>query len=152
VVSEPVAGRGSIAVRYRHWNRDRTIDYALMAGNSSPPPDGDSKVVGKGDGSSGTKDETVIKRVVREVGGGTSYPVLTQTNYSDRTCLMKVKLKVRALWRAIDVGGVDQQEEMMALDALCSAVPPEIATVIAEKDTVKEVWDAIATVLLATTA
>jgi hypothetical protein len=36
---------------------------------------------------------------------------------------MKVKLKARALWSIIENGGTDQQE-MMALDALCSAVPP----------------------------
>jgi hypothetical protein len=35
---------------------------------------------------------------------------------------MKVKLKARALWSVIENGGANQQEEMMALDALCDAV------------------------------
>jgi hypothetical protein len=45
----------------------------------------------------------------------------------------------------IDDGDVDMQEDMMALDALCSAVPPELTSVIANKEMVKEAWDAIAT-------
>ena len=65
------------------------------------------------DGTS--KDGVVIQRVIREVGGGSSYPALTKTNYSDWALLMKVKLKARALWSVIEEGGADQQEEMMAL-------------------------------------
>ena len=34
---------------------------------------------------------------------------------------------------------------MQALDALCSAVPPEMWSVIADKETAKEAWEAIAT-------
>jgi hypothetical protein len=68
---------------------------------------------------------TFVQRVVHEVGGGTAFPMLTKTNYSDWAMLMRVKLKVRGLWVAIDKGGVDPQEDMMALDALVSAVPPD---------------------------
>jgi hypothetical protein len=39
----------------------------------------------------------VIQRVIPEVGGGSSYPALTKTNYSGWALLMKVKLKARAL-------------------------------------------------------
>jgi hypothetical protein len=83
--------------------------------------------------------------VIREVSGESSYPALTKTNYSDWALLMKVKLKAWALWSFIVDGGVDQQEEMMALDALCGAVPPEMVSTITKKETAKEVWDAIAT-------
>jgi hypothetical protein len=58
---------------------------------------------------------------------------------------MKVKLKVWALWSVIVDGGADQQEEMVVLDALCGAVPPEMMLTIAKKVTTKEVWDAITT-------
>jgi hypothetical protein len=34
---------------------------------------------------------------------------------------------------------------MIALDALCGAVPPEMVSTIAKKETAKEVWDAITT-------
>uniref|UniRef100_A0A0E0EPK6 DUF4219 domain-containing protein n=1 Tax=Oryza meridionalis TaxID=40149 RepID=A0A0E0EPK6_9ORYZ len=39
------------------------------------------------DGTS--KEGVVIQRVIREVGGGSSYPVLTKTNYSNWALLMK---------------------------------------------------------------
>jgi hypothetical protein len=34
---------------------------------------------------------------------------------------------------------------MMALDTLCSAIPPEMVSMITKKETTKEVWDAIVT-------
>jgi hypothetical protein len=79
---------------------------------------------GKRSGDDDTsKVGVVIQRVFREVGGGSSYPALIKTNYSDWALLMKVKLKARALWSVIENGGADQQQEMMVLDALCGAVP-----------------------------
>jgi hypothetical protein len=44
-----------------------------------------------------SKDGVVIQRVIHEVGGGSNYPALTKTNYSDWVLRMKVKLKARAL-------------------------------------------------------
>jgi hypothetical protein len=51
---------------------------------------------------------------------------------------MKVKLKARALWSVIEDGGIDQHEEMMALDALCSVAPSEMVPTIIKKETMKE--------------
>jgi hypothetical protein len=78
-----------------------------------------------------------IPRVICEVGGGSSYPTLTKTNYSDWVLLMKVKLKGRGLWSAVESGGGDHQEDMMALDVLSSAVPPEMVSAVASKNMVK---------------
>ena len=58
---------------------------------------------------------------------------------------MKVKLKARHLWKVIEGGNVNPDNDMMTLDALCTAVPPELAMAISDKDTAKEVWDAIKT-------
>jgi hypothetical protein len=85
-----------------------------------------------------SKDRVMIQREIHEVGSKTSYPALTKTNYSDWDLLMKVKLKAWALWSVIEDGGADQQEEMMVLDALCGAVPPEMVPTIAKKDMTKE--------------
>jgi hypothetical protein len=76
--------------------------------------------------------------MVIRVGGGSSYPTPTKTNYSDWALLMKVKLKARALWSVIEIGDADQLEEMMVLDALCNAIPPEMVLTIAKKETAKE--------------
>jgi hypothetical protein len=58
---------------------------------------------------------------------------------------MKVKLKSRALWTIVEKGGTDVQEDMMALNMLCSAVPREVVSSIANMETTKEAWEAIAT-------
>ena len=89
--------------------------------------------------------EGMVQRVIREVSAGTVFPMLTKTNYSGWALLMKVKLKARLLWTAIEKGGVKPHEDMQALNALCSAVPPEMWPVIADKETAKEAWEAIAT-------
>jgi hypothetical protein len=92
-----------------------------------------------------SKDEVMIQRVIREVGGGTSYPALTKTNYSDWAHLMKVKLKAWVLWSIIEDDGADQEEDMIVLDALCDAIPSAMVPMIVKKDTAKEAWDMIAT-------
>jgi hypothetical protein len=103
-------------------------------------------VGGKRSGNDDTsKDGVVIQRVIHEVGSESSYLALTKINYSDWALLMKVKLKTRAIWSIIEDGGADQQEEMMALDALCGAVPPEMVLTITKKEMNKEIWDAIMT-------
>ena len=45
--------------------------------------------------------EVVIQRVVRDVGGA-NWPVLTRTNYGEWSVTMKVKLRARRLWKAVD--------------------------------------------------
>ena len=94
-----------------------------------------------GDGGSGG----VVQRVIREVGGGSSCPTLTKTNYSDWALLMKVKLKARGLWSAVDPGGGDAQEDMMALELLSGSIPPEMVSAVASKETAKEAWATIKT-------
>jgi hypothetical protein len=83
--------------------------------------------------------------VIHEVGGESSYPALIKTNYSNWVLLMKVKLKAWTLWSVIENGIADQQEEKMALDALCGMVPPEMVPMITKKETTMEAWDVIAT-------
>jgi hypothetical protein len=98
----------------------------------------------KGDGGSGSEG-AAVQLVVWEVSDRISYPILMKLNYSDWALLMKVKLKARVLWNAIKYGGSDVQEEMMALDTLCSVIPQEMTPSIVKMETAKEAWEAIAT-------
>jgi hypothetical protein len=101
---------------------------------------------GDGDGSSRDKHGGVmVQRIVHEVGVGTTFPVLTKTNYTDWAMLMRINLKARGLWVTVNKGGADPQEDMMALDALVSTVSPKMVATVADKKTAKEAWDAIAT-------
>jgi hypothetical protein len=59
--------------------------------------------------------------------------------------LMKIKLQARLLWVAVASDDVDFQVEHMALDAICSVVPPEMISTLATKPLVKEAWESIKT-------
>jgi hypothetical protein len=56
-----------------------------------------------------------------------------------------VKLKAKGLWSVVESGGGDHQEDMMALDVLSSAVPPEMVSAVASKDMAKSAWETIKT-------
>ena len=58
---------------------------------------------------------------------------------------MKIKLEAKCLWGAIEPNGViiERHVDRMALDAICSAVPSEMISTLAVKDSAKEAWDSI---------
>jgi CHAD domain-containing protein len=89
----------------------------------------------------------VVERVVEKMAsaGPVNYPPLTKTNYNDWALLMKIKLQARLLWVADASDDVDFQVEHMALDAICSVVPPEMISTLATKPSVKEAWESIKT-------
>ena len=63
----------------------------------------------------------VVVRTVREVSG-ISWLTLTRTNYEEWSLTMKVKLRARRLWNAVDKG-IDNEDDMSALEAILAAVP-----------------------------
>ncbi|WVZ50904.1 hypothetical protein U9M48_002110 [Paspalum notatum var. saurae] len=91
--------------------------------------------------------EVVVERIVEKVAaaGPANYPVLTKTNYNDWSLLMNIKLKARCLWNAIDPGDVELHVNRMALDAICSAVPPEMISSLATKPSAKDAWESLKT-------
>ena len=66
----------------------------------------------------------VVVRTVWEVSG-TSWPTLTRTNYREWSVTMKVKLRARWLWNAVDKGTDNEEDDMSALEAIFAAVPVE---------------------------
>jgi hypothetical protein len=59
---------------------------------------------------------------------------------------MKIKLEARGLWGAIEPGNTKFQVDRMVLDAMCSAVPLEMITVLATKDSAMGAWESIKTI------
>jgi hypothetical protein len=84
---------------------------------SSPPTKPNTGVKGSGGSPGSDLGGGVVQRVIGEVGGASSYPTLTKSNYNDWALLMKVKLKAR---EAIDFDDGDKQEDMMVLDVQSS--------------------------------
>jgi hypothetical protein len=68
--------------------------------------------------------------------------MLTKSNYQEWSLLMKVKLQAQQLWEAVRVSGVSHNDDRRALEALCAAVPFDVAATIADKATAKMAWDA----------
>ena len=85
----------------------------------------------------------VVVRTVREVSG-TSWPTLTRTNYGEWSVTMKVKLRARRLWNAVDKGTDNEEDDMSALEAILAAVPTEYREPLGAKSSAKEAWEAIA--------
>ena len=79
----------------------------------------------------------MLQTVYRDSGAGTPWPMLTKSNYHERSLLMKVKLQARRLWEAVHVGGGDYDDDRRALEALCAAVPTELGASLANKATAK---------------
>ena len=80
---------------------------------------------------------------MREVSG-TSWPTLTRTNYGEWAVTMKVKLRARWLWNAVDKGTDNEEDDMSALGAILAAVPAEYREPLGAKSSAKEAWEAIA--------
>ena len=68
--------------------------------------------------------QEVVVHTVREVSS-TSWPTLTRTNYDEWAVTMKVKLRARRLWNAIDKGTDVEEDDMSALEAIIAAMPAE---------------------------
>ena len=98
-------------------------------------------------GSSGTvvaaQPRPEVVRTVREVSG-TSWPMLTRTNYGEWSVTMKVKLRAQRLWNAVDKGTDNEEDDMSALEAILTAIPVEYREPLGAKSSAKEAWEAIA--------
>ena len=82
-------------------------------------------------------------RTVWEVSG-TSWSTLTRTNYGEWAVTIKVKLRARRLWNAIDKGTDNEEDNMSALETIIAAVPAEYREPLGVKSSAKEAWEAIA--------
>ena len=82
-------------------------------------------------------------RTVRAVSD-TSWPTLTRTNYGEWAVTMKVKLRARRLWNAIDKGTDNEEDDMSALEAILAAMPTEYGEPLGTKSSAKEAREAIA--------
>ena len=69
--------------------------------------------------------------------------MLTRTNYEKWSVTMKVKLRTRRLWNAVDKGTENEKDDMSALEAILAAVPVEYREPLGAKSSAKEAWEAI---------
>jgi hypothetical protein len=53
----------------------------------------------------------VVERVVEKTTPGIAYSMLTRTNYTEWSSVMRVNLQVAGLWEAVQYGGVDYHDD-----------------------------------------
>ena len=70
--------------------------------------------------------------------------MLTRTNYGEWSVTMKVKLRARQLWNAIDKGTDNEEDDISALEDILAVVPVEYRESLGAKSSAKEAWEAIA--------
>ena len=70
--------------------------------------------------------------------------MLTKTNYTEWSMVMKVKMQARHMWDAVRYSDVDFSEDRQTLEALLATVSTAMQSSIANKWTAKDAWDAIA--------
>ncbi|CAO2146915.1 unnamed protein product [Urochloa humidicola] len=116
-----------------------------MAGEDekTPPSSPKKPFGGKGGDGAGGSGKGEVLRVVWEIGGAANWPMLSKTNYTQWSLLMKLKMKARHLWEAIEPRGVAPHEDCMALEAIASAVPTEMVASLLTKETALEAWNAV---------
>jgi hypothetical protein len=81
---------------------------------------------------------------LKDSGTEGRWSMLTKTNYSEWSMVIKVKMQVQHMWEAVWYSDADFTKAQRALEALLAAVPPEMAPTLADKETAKDACDAIA--------
>ena len=56
---------------------------------------------------------------------------------------MKVNLRARRLWNAVNKGTDNEEDDMLAMEAIIAAVPVEYKEPLGAKSSAKEAWEAI---------
>jgi hypothetical protein len=91
--------------------------------------------------------QLIYEQVIEKVASAdpTNYPALTKINYNQWALLMRIKLEARGLWATVESGDVEFQVDMMALDAIYSAVPQEMVTTLVTQQTAMKAWESLKT-------
>jgi hypothetical protein len=88
--------------------------------------------------------ERTVERRIKDVGNA-KWPMLTRTNYGAWAATMRVMLKARRLWDAVNVYDADEEDDQIALEAICKAVPTEMVETMANKSSARAAWEHIKT-------
>lgn len=79
-----------------------------------------------------------MERVIERSSSSVSYPILTRTNYTEWSLVMRVNLQAQDLWDAIEHGTDDYRLDRNALAALLCSVPQEMQAGLAVKEAAAE--------------
>jgi hypothetical protein len=87
--------------------------------------------------------QVVIERVIEKSMAGIVYPMLTHTNYTEWSAVMRVNLQAAGLWEAVQYDGVEYRDDHHALATLLRAVPASMQARLANKESARDAWESI---------
>ena len=94
-------------------------------------------------------DDTDKDTSDRALVGHLSWPMLTRANYQGWAAHIKCNLEGLNLWEAIEKGEKsERRKDRLALGAMLRGVPLEMHSLLLNKETAKEAWEAIKTMRL----
>ncbi|XP_066341937.1 uncharacterized protein [Miscanthus floridulus] len=99
-------------------------------------------------GTSGEKES--MDRAFNQAAGNLVWPMLSRTNYQEWSSHIQCNLEGMFLWDAVtsDPDKVERQRDDLALGAILRGIPQEMHSMLLNKKTVKEAWEAIKTMRL----
>ena len=92
-----------------------------------------------------------MDRAFNQATGNLVWPLLIRTNYQEWSSHIQCNLEGMFLWDAIDEADsakVERRRDRLALGAMLRGVPQEVHSMLLNKKTVKEAWEAIKTMRL----
>ena len=98
--------------------------------------------------TSGEKES--MDRAFNQAAGNLVWPMLTRSNYQEWASHVKCNLEGMYLWDAVeaDPDKVERRRDRLALGAMLRGVPQDMHSMLLNKKTVKEAWEAIKTMRL----
>lgn len=78
----------------------------------------------------------VMQTIIKDAGDGWS--MLTKTNYTKWSMVMKVRMQARRMWDAVLYGDADFDEDRWELEALLAAVLMQMHSSLVNKETAKD--------------
>ena len=94
-------------------------------------------------GDASGKDKDVMERAWNQAVGNLVWPMLTRTNYQEWSALVQCNLEGMYLWDAIESDKVERRRDRLALGAMIRSVPQDMHSMLLNKKSVKEAWEAI---------
>lgn len=98
-------------------------------------------------GTSGGEKESV-DRELNQAAGNLVWPMLTRTNYQEWASHVQCNLEGMYLWDAVESDKPDRRRDRLALGAMLRGVPQEMHSMLLNKRSVKEAWEALKTMRL----
>ncbi|XP_066381756.1 uncharacterized protein [Miscanthus floridulus] len=97
-------------------------------------------------GTSGEKES--MDRAFNQTAGNLVWPMLTRTNYQEWSSHIQCNLEGMYLWDAVESDKPERRRDRLALGAMLRGVPTEMHSMLLNKKSMKEAWEAIKTMRL----